>query len=301
MDKETLYARWLSGDLSQEEYQDLKESGALKELEKITEVLDTFEIPAYDKTKGLKQFETKHKTEKTKSRIISLKTISLIAAAALLIVAGLFLFKNEKTEVKAALASQKVHTLPDHSSVILNAGSSIHYDEKKWEQARILDLEGEAYFKVEKGLKFIVHTKNGDVEVLGTSFNMRSWGEDLYVECYSGRVRVEGPDDFMILIKGEAIKIEKGTLGRKLSLNNSVPTWQEGLSKFMNTNVTEVLNEIGRQYNMKVIHQIKGTDFSGSFVHNNIEEALKQVCKPMNLEWTIDKNANSVTIEMIKE
>ena len=73
--------------------------------------------------------------------------------------------------------------VPDSSVVVLNANSTIKY-EKKWDKnaPRELWLNGEAFFdvkhldndhKIENYERFIVHTNNTTVEVLGTSFDIR--------------------------------------------------------------------------------------------------------------------------------
>lgn len=75
---------------------------------------------------------------------------------------------------------QRVVELPDHSVVSLNANSTLRF-RNDWSQANTLRevwLDGEAFFSVQKQegaagpAKFIVHTNDLDVEVLGTRFNV---------------------------------------------------------------------------------------------------------------------------------
>ncbi len=50
----------------------------------------------------------------------------------------------------------------------------------------------EGFFKVQKGNKFIVHTPAGDVEVMGTSFNVFAREEASKVSCVTGKLsRIE--------------------------------------------------------------------------------------------------------------
>ena len=51
-------------------------------------------------------------------------------------------------------------SLPDNSQVSLNALSSVTYNESSWDENRELTLNGEAFFKVEKGSTFEVKTKS---------------------------------------------------------------------------------------------------------------------------------------------
>ena len=59
----------------------------------------------------------------------------------------------------------------------------------------------------------------------------------------------------------------------------------------------EVINELERQYNVKVT--LKNMDatrvFSGTFMHNNLEEALSALTQPMNLAFVIS-SPNQVLI-----
>jgi len=58
--------------------------------------------------------------------------------------------------------------------VVLNSKSTISFNKTDWKNNRQLTLDGEAYFKVEKGSTFTVNTNNGSVTVLGTQFNVNS-------------------------------------------------------------------------------------------------------------------------------
>ena len=86
--------------------------------------------------------------------------------------------------------------LPDQSTVLLNANSTLRYD-TLWtdERAREVWLEGEAFFSVlEKSTpahrKFVVHTADLDVEVVGTQFNVNNRQEKTEVVLNTGSVRL---------------------------------------------------------------------------------------------------------------
>lgn len=83
--------------------------------------------------------------------------------------------------------------LPDSSSVVLNAGSSIVYAEKN-AQIREVWLEGEAYFHVKHtrhAQKFVVHTNEHlAVEVLGTRFNVNNFGNNVAVVLQEGQIKL---------------------------------------------------------------------------------------------------------------
>ncbi len=84
--------------------------------------------------------------------------------------------------------------LLDGTTVWLNAGSKLFYENDFTGATRELRLEGEAFFDVVKqpNRPFIVHTAGIDIKVLGTAFNVKSYPEDKNVETtlYRGLVNV---------------------------------------------------------------------------------------------------------------
>ena len=190
-EKDTLYARWLSGELTEAEQDQLINPEELAELESIVAVSDSLTLPKYDAEAAYQQFKKKQPEKKTaKVRSFNPRWLMGLAAGLALLIGAITFFGNRTQEAIAPYATTTNHTLPDQSNIILNDGSRISYQEGKWTEDRTVRLEGEAFFSVQKGSTFKVVTPNGTVEVLGTQFNVRAWGEKLYVECYEGKVKV---------------------------------------------------------------------------------------------------------------
>ncbi|HEX6181360.1 MAG TPA: FecR family protein, partial [Chitinophagaceae bacterium] len=110
-----------------------------------------------------------------------------IAVVLLIIVTGAVIQLSKKTtpltamhEVLTQNGSRTRTILPDGSTVWLNAGSKISYQPGLPGTTREVTLEGEAYFDIVKrtGRAFIVHTKEIDISVLGTAFNVKSYPND---------------------------------------------------------------------------------------------------------------------------
>ena len=76
--------------------------------------------------------------------------------------------------------------LVDNSSIVLNKNSSIKYFKSLPKSTRKVLLKGEAFFDVSKNaaLPFVVSTEFLDVEVIGTSFNVRSYDQENTVEVF---------------------------------------------------------------------------------------------------------------------
>src|SRR5699024_6246890 len=84
--------------------------------------------------------------------------------------------------------------LADGSTVHLNGGSTLYYPEQFTQHKREVRLQGEAFFSVtsNKERPFIVHAGNTVTKVLGTSFNIRAYGDEkkVRVAVAEGKVRV---------------------------------------------------------------------------------------------------------------
>ena len=218
----------------------------------------------------------------------------LVAVAAAVVLLVLFFLPEEKTIVETAYAERLVETLPDNSSVALNAGSAISYMASDWDKERLIELKGEAFFEVEKGAPFIVETDQGQVKVLGTSFNIDAH-HGLRVECYTGKVEVTVGGQAYILTpnKGVRLSAESGLIDTfEVMPSSQEAFWREGSFSYVETPFYQVIEEIERQYDVSVEFEDSlrnkktRTNFSSS---DKIDSTLKKVGYLYNLN-VIRKN-----------
>ncbi|WP_455584285.1 FecR family protein [Bacteroides sp.] len=82
--------------------------------------------------------------------------------------------------IEIPYGSKSKVTLPDGTSVWLNSGSRLSYQESFGHSDRNVSLDGEAYFEVtkDKELPFSVLSGKVKIKVLGTKFNFKSYAED---------------------------------------------------------------------------------------------------------------------------
>jgi ferric-dicitrate binding protein FerR (iron transport regulator) len=127
----------------------------------------------------------------------------MAAASVLLLVVASWLVLNRKNDdapapraeqIEARKGSRSKSILPDGTTVWLNAGSKLVYENDFSGATREVKLEGEAFFDVVKQPErpFIVHTSGIAIKVLGTAFNVKAYPEDKNVETtlYRGAVKV---------------------------------------------------------------------------------------------------------------
>lgn len=231
-----------------------------------------------------------HISGKKRARVLPLRPIMISSIAASIILAVAFiLLRPQQEKIVTQFAEQATVKLPDQSSVALNAGSSLIYDRDSWEENRKVKLKGEAYFDVSEGSKFVVETELGNVQVLGTTFNVKSRQGWFSVECSTGKVSVSlGKNETYQLTEGEGIEWIKdnGSQVVQRQLAYEAASWREGEQFFDKIPFNLVISELQRQFDVT----IKSADFSdkiftGYFNSNNLEEALKQVCLPMSIDY----------------
>lgn len=299
MKKDHLLAKWLNNDITNEELEQLKASPEYTSYIKIAETTSQFKAPDFNKEGNFISIQNKKEASQTKVVALNpFKTFLKIAAVFAVLFAGYLYVNNLDTNISTQIAQKQTFLLPDDSEVVLNANSTINYNKNNWDNNRELNLDGEAYFKVTKGQKFTINTNDGTVSVLGTQFNVFVRENQLNVICYEGLVRVSFNDNAIELAAGNKITIENGNIidqGKIIALN---PSWIKNESSFDNATLLSVIKELQRQYPIKVTTSNIDLNqrFSGSFSHENITLALRLLCEPLNLSFTIDKGKENVTL-----
>ena len=287
--------KYLNKELSNDELKQFKNSDDFKTLEKIAHYSSQIDTPKVNSEEALAAFKQKTNTHSKKGRVIGLNFKQLYkyaAVAAVLLTTSYFLLFNNNTNIVTEIAETKTFNLPDDSEVILNANSTINYSKNDWDENRNLELDGEAFFKVQKGKKFIVNTTIGKVTVLGTQFNVKERVNYFEVKTYEGLVSVSYNDTLLKLPKGSIFKVVNGKIDSVKTFNVNESSWLEKESNFKSTPLYLVLDELENQYNYKVT--IKNIDleilYSGGFTHNNIDIALQSIAIPLQLSYKIEND-----------
>lgn len=201
--------------------------------------------------------------------------------------------------VEAPLGSKTKLTLPDGSTVWLNAGSKMVYSQGFGVSDRRLAFQGEGYFEVEKNdeMPFLVQTHDVNVTVVGTKFNFRNYPEDeeAVVELLEGKVALENqlkeesvrylsPNEKMVLHKatGEmditSAKVKEATL------------WTENILLFDEDLLPDIVRELERSYHVQIEienEDLKQTRFYGQFnqLEQNIYDVLDMLSETGKLKY----------------
>ena len=192
------------------------------------------------------------------------------------------------------ICPEGVHTalqLPDGSEVELNASTQVKYHPYWWFISRQVELEGEAFFHVEKGNKFRVISAHAATEVLGTTFNVFARDRDYIVSCHTGSVKVSETitGSAVILSPNERSTMEPSGGFTVTQLDNSLnsPGWTDNLVMFASTPLRLVFEEIERQFGIVIETPVEMQQvYSGNFsLDQPVENILSLLCLPFDLEY----------------
>ena len=291
MKDEKKILEWLNDELSDEEIQDLKKSEDDALLEKIIHYSAHLQVPAIDVEVALAQFKQRN-LEKKESKVVPLKYKTLFkvaAAVVVLLTSSYFLFFNTTSTFETTIAQIQSFQLPDASEVTLNATSKITFDKNNWKNNRSLTLEGEAYFQVKKGQKFSVITKDGIVQVLGTHFNIKQRDQYYEVMCYEGLVSVTYKNKVVKLPPGKTFRVLYNKIESVDKIETKGPSWLQKESNFDRIPLRQVIAELERQYDLKIITEGVDTTklFTGTFSNDNQKLALEAVTIPLQLSYRV--------------
>lgn len=180
-------------------------------------------------------------------------------------------------------------TLPDGTQVWLNSASSIRYPTVFTGNERKVEITGEAYFEVTKNaaMPFKVATRNMEVEVLGTHFNINAYNDESITKTtlLEGKVKVRSSDSrpkaSLVLQPGEQAQIseihEPIRLIRGIDVEE-VTAWKNGYFSFTDAGITAIMRQAARWYNVEVVYEGNLSDeyFSGQLPRSeNISSLLK--------------------------
>jgi len=224
--------------------------------EKIEAFVQGYRVPQkMDKAEALKSIRAK--IEQTKAdrpaRMLSTYWMAAASVALVALLTTFYFYQSKPSQVFAQKGQHIEYTLPDGSNVSLNADSKISFSKSAFNKKRLLKLDGEAFFSVQKGSSFVVETTMGKIEVLGTSFNVYSRNQQFNVSCLSGKVKVTVADQTVVIERGEEAGLRSGVLQK--TTNNPTETmadWRTGEFHFVNISLISIFEEIERQFNVTI-------------------------------------------------
>jgi len=238
---------------------------------------------------------------------------SLFIASA---VAGILFFKEKShhaatdqvtfKQMLTGSGQMKTITLSDGTRITLNNESGLKYPAAFNGQTREVFLTGEAFFEVahNPAKPFKVHTDKLDIQVLGTSFDVKAYKEDkeLQVSVASGKVGVlpaDGKTKTYMLMPGDRLAYERSTA--KLSQSNVEPVnisvWQKGKFIFRNETLENIARQLERYYSVKFLFKdqsLQARRINLKIKNHSISTVLKALSISGEFQYKVE--ADQITV-----
>lgn len=241
--------------------------------------------------------------------------IAAAAAAVLLLASGNFYWWNRMDTlkqqyanvetpyiIKAPADSHTEITLPDGTTVTLNAGSEISYLRNFGAEERTVTLSGEALFDVAKNREkpFSVHVDELTVKVLGTKFNISGYEDDpdVTVSLLRGRVglQLNNGNGLELHPNEQACYNKKTGQLRKYDFDTQGSSaWIDGSMHFENATFAAIAHRLEHRFGVRInvtSEQLRQRRFSGSF---NKSQSLSDILHEIDIEdQYVWRNADGV-------
>lgn len=196
--------------------------------------------------------------------------------------------------------------LPDSTKVWLNACSKLVYPITFQQDNRTVQLEGEAYFDVKKNQKipFIVQTDQFSVKVLGTEFNILSYGtgHSSQISLLEGSIELSSKTlkEPYFMHPGEMVTIENNRYTTSQISEYDHYKWRDGLICFFNESVADIFQHLQLYYDVTIhaedlnfLHE----RYTGKFrSKDGVEQVLKILQLEYSFTYTKDTDTNIITI-----
>jgi transmembrane sensor len=151
--------------------------------------------------------------------------------------------------------------LPDGSTVLLNAASSLRYPTSFTGNQRVVELTGEAYFDIARNAAkpFLVKTNALTIKVLGTSFDVMVYPDEPVARTtlVNGSVQVSTGSESKVLSPGQQALVGGNMTGlvvRDADVDKET-AWISGFFQFNHTDIQTIMREVSRWYDISVRYE----------------------------------------------
>jgi len=306
---ENLIIRFLNGNCDPDEFQELKIwiDASPENKKEYLETKDIWDVSANRVVDTEQELSVFYKNQFEKSKRSRLQWIRYSSAVAAVLFLGLIisvlvpLISNKNQNINyqvfsVPLGSRSKVMLADGTEVSLNSGSELKYSSSFSANKREVFLSGEGFFQVksDKQHPFVVKTKDFDVLVTGTEFNVCSYSNNNFsaTTLAKGKIQLQinGSSDLLEVKPGERFRLDRES--RKYILNSvdieSEIAWKDGEFIFKKIPFPELVQRLERWYDVKLNvsnTELKKFAFTGKFKN---QETIWQVLDALKLTSPID-------------
>jgi transmembrane sensor len=219
--------------------------------------------------------------------------------------------KNDTAKVQYNILTtprggQHALTLSDGTMVWLNAASSIKFPVTFSGTDRTVEITGEVYFEVVHNAKkpFRVLARGETIEDLGTHFDVNAYDDEAAVKTtlIHGKVRVAQNNNSAILRPGEQSLVVNNATNSGIRIMKAdtalVMAWKNGLFKFHNADLAEVMRQLARWYDVKVMLKgnISDRQFSGEITRDVNMSDVFEILSYLKVNFHVEQERGQVVI-----
>ena len=277
-------------------------------------------VKSIDGDKSFLQFKKRlHKSAPVRKLSFLRKATAIAAVFIGLLFMGstisLILLNKDQQQMTVAtqLGERAKVTLPDGSSVWLNACSKITYSKSLLSNKRNVTLDGEGYFEVtsKKSSPFIVSNKSSKIKVLGTNFNVKCNEDEDFISAslFEGSILFSEQQIALevILKPGEEVLYNRTNNNYSVRLIESagdIVGWMDGKIIFTNATLEEIAKKLERHYNVRISFSdetIKKERFNADFeATDNIYQIISILEATKKFTYKVQKSNREIIISSIK-
>ena len=161
-------------------------------------------------------------------------------------------------------------------------------------------LDGEAFFAVakDKARPFTVRTRAGQVEVLGTRFDLRVERDGLRLVVTEGQVALSNGDERELVRAGQLARLERGTIEvRDAGAPDEYLAWMRGFLVFQDTPLSQVARELEDRFGIKVLlpdSALARRTVTAWFTTQETEQVLTAICRVVDAHCTLRDGVASI-------
>lgn len=210
-------------------------------------------------------------------------------------------FGQEQT-VRIPYGAKTQFSMPDGSMVWLNSGSTLTFS-GDFSQKREVYLKGEAFFDVQKKkVPFVVNTDYGQVNVLGTAFNVQAYSKnDFAITLVRGLVQITRNRQQETLIPGEQARLENNLLVKSEVGTELYTSWKDGKLIFKREPFPSLMTRLERWFNVKI--EYTPSDFndlwySGTIENETITEVMEMIGTAAPVKFSFDSKNRIIKVSM---
>ncbi len=245
-----------------------------------------------------------------------IKRVAAFIALPLMLSFGVYYFTKKSTiddfaknqySIETANGERTRIVLPDGTRVIVSANSTFTYPATFSKGSREVSISGEAYFDVTQNadMPFIVKSKEINIKVLGTKFNVYAYPEDDFFEVslVEGKIQASlnrNSSKSYVLKPNEKLRyLYASNTFQKSKTDLQVETaWTRGDLYFQSETLHTILPKIERFYGVKfsINGQLPGLKLTASFNETDVNEILRNLS--VLYQFSYHKNGENIYLKL---